>query len=92
MQTTLERIKVMNAFVDGRRIECRQRSRVEWVYTCNPVWNWEVVEYRVEQGKKKLLAYIDTNGELRQILSTSALSHASASWSRMPQLDVELCS
>ena len=49
---TIERIKVMQAFVDGKNIECTRRSekKEEYVYLKHPVWNWSRFDYRIKQN------------------------------------------
>jgi hypothetical protein len=42
-----EAAAVMLAFADGSRIECKYVNREEWSKVDTPVWNWDVVEYRV---------------------------------------------
>ena len=49
---TIERIKVMQAFVDGKNIECLVHSeeKEEYVYLKHPVWNWSRFDYRIESN------------------------------------------
>lgn len=46
-EQTREAAAVMLAFADGNRIECKYVNRKEWTKVDTPVWNWDVVEYRV---------------------------------------------
>lgn len=45
--TIEERIEVMKAFADGYAIEVRPKSEYVFHEVRNPVWNWEMNEYRV---------------------------------------------
>lgn len=50
MKTTQEKIAVMQAFVDGQEIECRNnRSGSEWKVVNNPDWNWQYYNFRIKQ-------------------------------------------
>lgn len=73
-----EKIEVMKAYADGKKIECLNRvlgeSPSEWSIKASPVWNWADFDYRVAQEKPKLVsdyllkevlgerAYIDDDG------------------------------
>ena len=47
---TAERIKVMQAFIDGKAIEERRISfdHTEWVDNNNPEWRWDKFDYRIK--------------------------------------------
>lgn len=47
---TAERIKVLQAFVDGKAIEERRISfdHTEWVDNNNPEWRWDKFDYRIK--------------------------------------------
>ena len=51
---TAERIKVMQAFVDGKAIEERRISfdHTEWVDNNNPEWRWDKFDYRIKPKSK----------------------------------------
>lgn len=51
---TVERIKVMQAFVDGKAIEERRISfdHTEWVDNNNPEWRWDKFDYRIKPESK----------------------------------------
>lgn len=54
--TTEEKIAVMQAHVDGKRIEWKNEL-IEWeiLHSKNPNWDWTTCEYRIaEEPKKKL--------------------------------------
>ena len=44
IEETKQAIKVMQAFVDGAEMECRESYL--WVVTRDPHWHWGVDEYR----------------------------------------------
>lgn len=51
---TAERIKVMQAFVDGKAIEERRISfdHTEWIDNNNPEWRWDKFDYRIKPEPK----------------------------------------
>ena len=51
---TVERIKVMQAFVDGKAIEERRISfdHTEWIDSNNPEWRWDKFDYRIKPESK----------------------------------------
>ena len=51
---TVERIKVMQAFVDGKAIEERRISfdHTEWIDNNNPEWRWDKFDYRIKPEPK----------------------------------------
>ena len=51
---TAERIKVLQAFVDGKAIEERRISfdHTEWVDNNNPEWRWDKFDYRIKPEPK----------------------------------------
>lgn len=51
---TAERIKVLQAFVDGKAIEERRISfdHTEWVDNNNPEWQWDKFDYRIKPESK----------------------------------------
>ena len=60
--TTQEKIEVMQACLDGKKIEVAAKSDLSfWVVTDTPAWNWEECVYRIkpEQPKPKVRPYKD---------------------------------
>jgi hypothetical protein len=51
---TAERIKVLQAFVDGKAVEERRISldHTEWVDNNNPEWRWDKFDYRIKPESK----------------------------------------
>jgi hypothetical protein len=47
-ETTEEKIAVMQAYVEGKEIQTLDRSCNEWVTTNDPMWAWNVCDYRVK--------------------------------------------
>lgn len=48
MLTTLEKVKVMQAFIDGKDIEISNHKGGWEIFECIPVWNWVSNEYRIK--------------------------------------------
>ena len=59
-EITKQKLSVMQAFVEGKEIECTGNS-LAWAEITNPVWNWQEFNYRVkpEQPKYRLYRYKD---------------------------------
>ena len=64
-EETKKAIEVMQAYVDGKEIECRCKDRGEqWVYTVHPSWDWVALEYRVKPQPREWLTWIK-DGQLK---------------------------
>lgn len=54
--TPQEMIEVLQAFIDGKVIQsklCKELSKsVDWADTSNPVWRWDVYNYRIKPEPK----------------------------------------
>ena len=46
-EQTLEAIRIMQAFVDGKEVEFKWMSK-DWDSTDKPEWNWEHYDYRIK--------------------------------------------
>lgn len=46
-KTKQGRIAVMQAELDGKRIQCACDSRDSWEMVVNPSWNWLALNYRI---------------------------------------------
>lgn len=46
--TIKEKIKVMQAFADGKEIECKNKVLANWDACISPVWDWRSYEYRIK--------------------------------------------
>lgn len=49
-EQTIEAIKVMQGFVDGKEVECEHTDGV--FLTTDPCWNWHSGEYRIKPTAK----------------------------------------
>ena len=47
-ERTEEFIKVMQAYMEGKRIECKENGSATWIEVSNPKWYWGDFEYRVK--------------------------------------------
>lgn len=54
--TTLEQIRVMQAYVDGKKIQVKSGTNGEWIDIDVPYWDWADANYRIKP-EKKLAAY-----------------------------------
>ena len=48
IEQTIESIRVMQAFVDGKEVECWHRGLEGWDTTNNPSWNWMDCTFRIK--------------------------------------------
>ena len=48
IEETKEAIRVMQAFVDGKEVECWHRGLEGWDTTSNPSWNWVNCTFRIK--------------------------------------------
>ena len=44
-----DKIKVMQAYADGKSVEVRNKAGQKWSLETNPVWNWYECEYRIRK-------------------------------------------
>ncbi len=53
MSTTKEKIAIMQAFIDGAKIECMDKDdpAKQFNYVGTPAWNWNEFDYRVMQER-----------------------------------------
>lgn len=61
--TTEEKIKVMQAYVGGRKIEWTGRGNDCWEDTSKPTWNWYKYNYRIKKSTRE-----DMLEELNKVL------------------------
>ena len=58
MTTLDEKIKIMQAYKDGKTIEYKEGREKKWKTTTTPVWDWYNWDYRIkEEPKKKVKLY-----------------------------------
>ena len=88
-EQTIEAIRVMQAFVDGKDVESKYNG--EWATIYVPRWNWDNTEYRIKPtatlrpwtaDEVPLGAWIRnvTNREYRWLINTSSLDHSRKEW------------
>ena len=53
MKTTQEKLEIMQAFLDGEKIEMFDDDLKEWRWITDPSWNWIEVDYRIKPEKQK---------------------------------------
>jgi hypothetical protein len=51
-QDTIEAIKVMQAWVGGKEVECAEVDKLRWGLTISPAWNWLNYTYRIKPTAK----------------------------------------
>ena len=51
---TKEKIKVMQAYAEGRPIQYRLNWETEWSTTSIPIWDWHNCQYRIKPVKQPL--------------------------------------
>ena len=47
IEQTIEAIRIMQAFVDGKEVEFKWMSK-DWNSTDKPEWNWSAYDYRIK--------------------------------------------
>jgi len=50
---TKEKIKIMQAYDDGKEIECSYKKKNDWDINMSPSWNWADFDYRIKPEPKK---------------------------------------
>lgn len=51
--STVEKIKVMQAYLDGKQIERMSSENPDWRLSENPTWDWGYFSYRVKKNTIK---------------------------------------
>jgi len=54
MSDTLSKIKVMQAFEAGKKIECIFKNGGFWISTKEPIWDWVWYKYRIKPESKMI--------------------------------------
>ena len=86
-------IEVLQAYKDGKKVECSHNNGKSWQVTDFPLWNFKSVEYRIapEPKKKvKLEAWLSPTGQLMWWLDTSKVDTWSTDFIRVPSEDKEI--
>jgi len=58
---TIEIIEVVQAYLDGKTIQCKKKSGTTWGITHRPYWNFDLMEYRVKPDPLEFWLTIGTN-------------------------------
>lgn len=61
MKTVKEMIAVMQAYLDGRKIEAKPNSEKYWNDVGNPVWDWQTYDYRIAPQEIEVHVYKNTD-------------------------------
>jgi hypothetical protein len=70
IEQTKKAIEVMQAFVDGKKIETKGPGEIHhWYEIGDPSWNWLTVEYRVKREPRVI--YVHVSGGLQTYLPVS---------------------
>jgi hypothetical protein len=74
---TKQKIEVMQAYVDGKKIEYKERGTTFPYWTTfsfgEPSWNWGRCEYRIKQEPREfVVAYREDNGKLIGIAESAS--------------------
>lgn len=94
VKETLRKIAVMQAWVDGKEVECAFKGDSYYV-PVYPAWNWDTYDYRVKEvipiclaetskKKVKICTYIDKYGFLVQVVDGIKVS---PDWEYLPDED-----
>lgn len=67
--TTKEKIKVMQAFIDGKQIQCMPKNGTDWhnVIVPDPTWDWERWDFRVKP-ELEYISYKNTDEMVKDYL------------------------
>lgn len=68
MATTEHMIEVMQAYLDGKQIQCSS-GPYGWIDIENPLWSWDEVNYRIKPDaqSKSNIEMTDLEGAIRTI-------------------------
>lgn len=65
MKTTAEKIAVMQAHEDGKKVQMLLAGG--WSTIDGPVWNWEARDYRIKPEPREFRVGLDENGRVHSI-------------------------
>jgi hypothetical protein len=91
IEQTIEVIKVLQAYADGKEVECWHHGLEGWDTTKNPSWDWLNCTYRIKPtatlrpwtaDEVPLGAWMRnmTNSEYRWLINTSSLDDTRKAW------------
>lgn len=49
-----EKIKVMQHYLDGGKVECRLKGEDNWLTLSRYYWNWHSMDYRIKEVKQEI--------------------------------------
>lgn len=81
-KTIEEKIAVMQAFADGKEIECKEICYTEWQKTVDPLWDWYSTDYRIKEEPKKP-EYIPFTFEDAEFLIGKIVKSKNQNWVEM---------
>lgn len=76
MKTTQEKIAIMQAYEDGKKIEICGKTEKVWHNAILPDWNWAVCDYRIKQEPE----YVPFTFEDAEFLIGKPVKHKKDSW------------
>ena len=83
MTTTEEKMKVMQAHLDGLEIELRLGSHSNWEEVKKgPLWNWNDFDYRIKPKEKTLEERIQEKWPDKEVVMLE--------WGKVPSFDRDL--
>lgn len=75
MKTTKEKIAIMQAFEDGKKIELYSKTDNVWYNATSPDWNWATCDYRINPEHE----YVPFTFEDAEFLIGKIVKHKTAS-------------
>lgn len=78
--TTIGKLTVMQAFLDGKQIQCKSKADPDTYYrniSGEPLWNWESSDYRVRPEPMEIRVWVKPDGHC--ILNAFGMSYMEGS-------------
>ena len=72
MSTTEQKIEIMQAYVDGKAIQYKDRCAYEWHIMEQEEWDWCFFEYRIAPEPKKVMMQMWKNSVDGRIMMQQA--------------------
>lgn len=76
MKTTKEKIAIMQAYEDGKKIEVCGKIENVWYSTTSPDWNWANCDYRIKPEPE----YVPFTFKDAEFLIGKAVRHKNNKW------------
>ena len=85
-QETLEAIKVMQAWCEGKDVEVKHifTSPVAWLFLsreATPSWNWQDFEYRIKSQPMEIQVWVNPQGGLGRLVEQDE-PHSADGWTK----------